>query len=313
MKGAAHRETRSRFATFLRGSPSSSASTSWSVAGASARQEMPRMPGVVASRALGRFSRRGASLISFTSLPARSHTSVRRGNRDIGTWYENGRCKVSTSRYWPSGDGAAPWWSPGAPSRVTLPAGVDQRDLVGVVVLEQRLVVGRLAEVLERATRGGAAEGLLDDRPGRDLAGHRGRAAAIHHRPDHQRRKPAGPGEAAVDVVDLDPLHRAAGGAAGVDDPQGDAVAERGAEREVLPVAREGQPADLSFEARRRDRADRPRWWRRRAARSSPPCARRYRRARRPWLNHAPPATPKCCRQPAAAGSARSRRRGCAG
>src|SRR5207247_870553 len=53
VKGAARSDTRSRFGTFTRGSPLSSASTVTSVAGASDLQLTARIPGVTASLMLG--------------------------------------------------------------------------------------------------------------------------------------------------------------------------------------------------------------------------------------------------------------------
>jgi hypothetical protein len=112
----------SRLAAALDGSPPSSASTHASVAGASARHAMLRGPGDTWSKRRDTCSSSGESSSSLATLPVRSHTSVRLGKAPSGTRYEYGRCVVSISSQFPSGDGATRVRSAGCPRRVDCPS-----------------------------------------------------------------------------------------------------------------------------------------------------------------------------------------------
>ncbi len=85
LNGAFSSDTRSRFGTALRGSPSSSACTIISVAGSSIRQKMLRMPGTVESRMLGCASIRGRSWTVRTTRPSSVQTSVFTGKFGMPT------------------------------------------------------------------------------------------------------------------------------------------------------------------------------------------------------------------------------------
>ena len=64
----------------------------------------------------------GSSATWWTTFPCVSQTSIVRGKREAGTWYEYGRWVVCTSRCSPSGDGEAPEKIDGSPTMATDPS-----------------------------------------------------------------------------------------------------------------------------------------------------------------------------------------------
>ncbi len=81
LNGAANINTLSRISTFFWGSPSSCASTQYSVAGLSARQLIERGPVRTAPNPIGISSAKGKSATVCKTLPDKSQTSIRWGKR----------------------------------------------------------------------------------------------------------------------------------------------------------------------------------------------------------------------------------------
>ena len=104
----------------------------------------------------------------FASSPARVQISTSCGKPLIGTVCENGLFTFATSRYWPLGDGVTLLRiGRAADRRLRAGRGVDRRELAREVVLEQRIVVRVVQQILVGGRRRRLAVVLVHGRPGR--------------------------------------------------------------------------------------------------------------------------------------------------